>query len=191
MPWVFYDEDTMKRIRAVICILMMALIPGLSVSGNDLPAEKVERVRTGMTIFGAILGLGIGSVLNPSPLGIPLSSALRIVIPVAATAAATGALASRWIAEMTLVRRPSLILSPFLGAGLGAAGSAVVGAISFALAAAIAIPTVEAPEGWWGRFNYPQAVGIMGFLAGGFWGGLLEIPLGALSVPIISLYMGF
>jgi len=31
----------------------------------------------------------------------------------------------------------------------------------------------------------------MGFLAGGFWGGLLEIPLGALSVPIISLYMGF
>jgi len=190
MPWVFYDEDTMKRIRAVICILMMALIPGLSVSGNDLPAEKVERVRTGMTIFGAILGLGIGSVLNPSPPGIPLSSALRIVIPVAATAAATGALASRWIAEMTLVRRPSLILSPFLGAGLGAAGSAVVGAISFALAAAIAIPTVEAPEGWWGRFNYPQAVG-MGFLAGGFWGGLLGIPLGALSVPIISLYMGF
>lgn len=158
MPWVFYDEDTMKRIRAVICILMMALIPGLSVSGNDLPAEKVERVRTGMTIFGAILGLGIGSVLNPSPPGIPLSSALRIVIPVAATAAATGALASRWIAEMTLVRRPSLILSPFLGAGLGAAGSAVVGAISFALAAAIAIPTVEAPEGYWGSsFNYPQA----------------------------------
>lgn len=190
MPWVFYDEDTMKRIRAVICVLMMALIPGLSVSGNDLPAEKVERVRTGMTIFGAILGLGIGSVLNPSPPGIPLSSALRIVIPVAATAAATGALASRWIAEVILRRRPSILLSPFLGAGLGAAGSAVVGGISFALAAAIAIPTVEVPAGYWGSLNYPQAVG-MGFLAGGFWGGLLGIPLGALSVPIISLYMGF
>jgi len=38
--------------------------------------------------------------------------------------------------------------------------------------------------------NYPQAVG-MGFLAGAFWGGLLGIPLGAVAVPIISLYMGF
>ena len=180
----------MKRIRAVICILMMALIPGASVAGEDLPAKKVEVVRTGMTIFGAVLGLGIGAVLNPSPPGTPLSTSLLIVVPVAAMAATTGALASRWIAEVTLALRPSLLSSPFVGAGLGLAGCAVAGGISFALAFAIAIPTVEAPEGYWGPFNYPQAVG-MSLLAGAFWGGLLGIPLGALAVPIISVYVGF
>ena len=180
----------MRRIRTVICILMMALVPGASVVGDDLPAKKVEVVRSGMTIFGALLGLGIGAVLNPSPPETPLSISLLTTIPVAAMAATTGALAGRWIAEVTLALRPSLLASPFLGAGLGLAGCAVAGGISFALAVAIAIPTVEAPEGYWGRFNYPQAVG-MGLLAGAVWGGLLGIPLGALAVPIIAIYVGF
>lgn len=181
----------MKRIRTVIAVLLMALIPGgSSVVGNDLPAKKLKAVRTGMTVFGAILGLGIGAVLNPSPPDTPLSTSLFIVIPVAAVTAVAGALASRWIARVTLALRPSLWLSPFLGAGLGLAGSAVVGGISFALACVIAIPTVEAPAGYWGPFSYPQAVG-MSLLGGAFWGGLLGIPIGAVAVPIISFYVSF
>jgi len=49
---------------------------------------------------------------------------------------------------------------------------------------------VEVDPGYWGPFNYPQAVG-MGFLAGAFWGGLLGIPVGAVAVPLISIYMAF
>ncbi|MCK4599664.1 hypothetical protein KAU37_07615 [Candidatus Bipolaricaulota bacterium] len=182
----------MKRIRMLICLLMVALVPGLSVIGNDLPADKVERVRTGTTLLGAVLGLGggIATGLGLVPAGTPLSESLLVAIPVAAMATVTGALASRWIAEMALVRQPSLLASPFLGAGLGLVGCAVAGGISFALAAAIAIPTVAAPEGYWGVFNYPQAVG-MGFLAGALWMGLAGIPIGGVIVPIISLYMGF
>lgn len=182
----------MKRIRVLICFLMVILVPGLSVIGNGLPADKVERVRTGMTLLGAVLGFGggIATGLGLVPAGIPLSESLLVAIPVAAMATVTGALASRWIAEMTLVRQPSLLASPFLGAGLGFVGCAVAGGLSFALAAAIAIPTVTAPEGYWGVFNYPQAVG-MGFLAGAFWMGLAGIPIGGVIVPIISLYVGF
>jgi hypothetical protein len=176
----------------LICLLMVALVPGLSVVGDDLPADKVERVRTGMTLLGAVLGLGggIASGLGLVPSGTPLSDSLLVAIPVAAMATVTGALAIRWIAEVTLARQPSRLQSPFLGAGLGLAGCAVAGGISFALAVAIAIPTIAAPEGYWGSFNYPQAVG-MGFLAGAFWMGLAGIPAGAVAVPIISLYMGF
>ncbi len=176
----------------LICFLMVVLVPGLSVIGNDLPADKVERVRTGMTLLGAVLGLGGGMAtgLGLVPAGTPLSESLLVAIPVAAVAAVTGALASRWIAEMTLVRQPSLLASPFLGAGLGFVGCAVAGGISFAVAFAIAMPTVAAPEGYWGQFNYPQGIG-MGFLAGAFWMGLAGIPIGGVIVPIISLYVGF
>jgi hypothetical protein len=176
----------------LICFLMVVLVPGVSVIGNDLPADKVERVRTGMTLLGAIFGFGggIATGLSLVPAGTPISESFLVAIPVAAVAMVTGALASRWIAEMTLARQPSLLFSPLLGAGLGFAGCAVVGGITFALAAAIAIPTVAAPEGYWGIFNYPQAVG-MGFLAGAFWMGLAGIPIGGVIVPIISLYVGF
>jgi len=94
------------------------------------------------------------------------------------------------VADVTLAMEPSLLISPVLGAGLGAAAIAFVGGVSFSLAAAIGIPTLDVPEGWWGSFNYPQAVG-MGFIAGAFWGGLLGVPIGAVTVPIISVYMGF
>ena len=185
-----YDERAMKRLRFVICILLATLIACLPVLGNDLPADKVELVRTGMTLFGAVLGLGIGPFLNPSPEGTPWSDLLLVSIPVAAAATATGALAGRWVADVTLAMEPSLLISPVLGAGLGAAAIAFVGGVSFSLAAAIGIPTLDVPEGWWGSFNYPQAVG-MGFIAGAFWGGLLGVPIGAVTVPIISVYMGF
>jgi hypothetical protein len=179
----------MKQIRTAVCILMATLIPGLSVVGNDLPADKVERVRTGMTICGAVLGLGIGipSVLDLIPKDTPLSQTLLVAIPVVATTMITGALASRWVADTTLELQPALLLSPIVGAGLGMIGSAVAGGISFALAFAIAVPVVEVSTG---DFDYLQSIG-MGFLAGAVWGGIAGIPAGAVAVPIISLYMGF
>ena len=180
----------MKKLRFVICILLATLIACLPVLGNDVPPEKEEIVRTGMTLFGAVLGLGIGPFLNPSPEGTPFSDLLLVSIPAAAAATATGALAGRWIADVTLAMEPSLLLSPALGAGLGAVATAFVGGVSFSLAFAIAIPILDVREGYWGPFNYPQAVG-MSFLAGAFWGGLAGIPIGAVTVPIISLYMGF
>jgi len=180
----------MKRIRVVLCILLVVIILGMPVFGNDLSPEKEEIVRTGMTLFGAVLGLGIGPFLNPSPEGTPWSDLLLISIPAAAAATATGALAGRWVADVTLAKEPSLLFSPVLGAGLGAVATAFVGGVSFSLAFAIAIPTLDVREGYWGPFNYPQAVG-MSFLAGAFWGGLLGVPIGAVTVPIISVYMGF
>lgn len=180
----------MKYLRFVICILLASLITCLPVLANDLPPDKAGLVRTGMTLFGAALGLGIGPFLNPSPEGTPWSDLLLISIPAAAAATATGALVGRWIAEVTLAQEPSLWFSPILGAGLGAVGTAFVGGVSFSLAFAIGIPTLDVPEGWWGPFDYPQAVG-MSFIAGAFWGGLLGVPIGAVTVPIISVYMGF
>jgi len=180
----------MKHLRFVICILLATLIVCLPVLGNDLASDKEELVRTGMTLFGAVLGLGIGPFLNPSPEGTPWSDLLLISIPAAAAATATGALVGRWIAEVTLAQEPSLWFSPILGAGLGAVGTAFVGGVSFSLAFAIGIPTLDVPEGYWGPFDYPQAVG-MSFIAGAFWGGLLGVPIGAVTVPIISVYMGF
>ena len=177
----------------MICILLVALLPSLSFAGNDLPAEKVELVRTGMTLSGAALGLGFGIAialsLSLDANDTPLSTTLLLVIPVAAAAAATAAIAGRWVAEATLARSPSPLLSPIVGAGLGMLGGAFVGGISFSLAFAIAIPSLDVPAGYWG-FDYPQAVG-MAVVAGAFWGGLAGIPIGAVSVPIISLYMGF
>ena len=180
----------MKSLRVVICLLLASLIACFPVLASDVPPEKEEFVRTGMTLFGAVLGLGIGPFLNPSPEGTPWSDLLLISIPAAAAATATGALVGRWIADVTLAREPSLLFSPILGAGLGAVGTAFVGGVSFSLAFAIGIPTLDVPEGWWGPFNYPQAVG-MSFIAGAFWGGLLGVPIGAVTVPIISVYMGF
>lgn len=180
----------MKRMREVVCLLLVVLMLGMSIHASDVPPDKEEIVRTGMTLFGAVLGLGIGPFLNPSPEGTPWSDLLLISIPAAAAATAAGALVGRWIAEVTLAREPSLLFSPILGAGLGAAGTAFVGGVSFSLAFAIGIPTLDVPEGYWGPFDYPQAMG-MSFIAGAFWGGLLGVPIGAVTVPIISLYMGF
>lgn len=183
----------MKSMRVALCALLTALIPGLTVVGDTLPADKVSRVQTGMTVGGALLGLGIAGATAFSlvPDGTALADRLLVTIPVAGVAGAAGAFVGRWIADTALKLRPSRLYSPLLGVGLGLIGGAVIGGIGFALSVGIAIPTVDAPPGYWGRdFTYPQAVG-MGFVAGAFWGGLIGIPVGAIAVPIISIYLGF
>jgi len=188
----FYDENTMKLLRSMLCIILAALMPALPAIGEDLQPSKADAVRTWMTVGSSLLSLGVvgSTAFFICPEGTPLSDLLLVAIPVAGVAAAAGAMAGRWIADTTIRMKPSHLLSPLLGAGLGALAGVVVGGISFALTAAIAIPIVDAPPGYWGRFDYPQTVG-MGLLAGAFWGGLSGIPAGAVAVPIISFYMGF
>jgi hypothetical protein len=148
----------MKRTRAMVCTLLAALLPGLSLAGNDLPAEKAEFVRTGMTLSGAALGRAAGTAialsLSLDANATPLSTTLLLAISVAAVA-----IAGRCIAEVALADSPSLLFSPIEDAGLGLRGGAFVGGISFSLAFAIAIPTRDVPEGYWG-FDHPKAVGM-------------------------------
>ena len=94
------------------------------------------------------------------------------------------------MAEVALRHQPSPLFSIIEGAGLGLVSGAFVGAIVFPLNFAIAYPILEVPEGYWGRFGYPQAVG-MAFLAGGLWGGFYGLSVGAVALPLISWYMGF
>ena len=182
----------MKHKHRLIRAMAAALIPGSSRAASDLPSDRVRRVRITAIVCGALIGLGSGisTGLGLLPHGTPLADSILVFIPVTIIGIITGALASRWIAVVALVASPSMLLSPFLGAWLGFLGSAVAGGISFAVAFLAAIPAVTVPDGYWGRFNYPQAVG-MGFLAGAVWGGIFGIPAGVLTVPIISLYMGF
>ena len=69
----------MKRLRFAVCIVLATLIACLPVFGNDLPDDKVESGRTGMTLFGAELGLGIGPFLNPSAEGASFGSLQSLV----------------------------------------------------------------------------------------------------------------
>ena len=180
----------MKHKHRLVRAMAAALIPGSSRIPSDLPSDRVRRVRTVTIICGALFGLGAGisTALGLVPHGTPLSDSILVLIPVTIISIITSALASRWIAEVALAFRPSMRLSPFLGAWLGFIGSAIAGGISFAVAFLAAIPTVTVPDGYWGRFNYPQAVG-MGFLAGAFWVGLAGIPIGAIVVPVIVAYV--
>jgi len=185
-----YDERIMKRaIVKGFCLLMVATLTSLPVSGTDLPEDKVEQVRTWMTIGGAVLGLGIGiaGTLDLIPEDTPLSDSLLVIVPGAAVTAATAALAGRWIAETALALRPTLVFSPLIGAGLGMLGGAFSGAVSFSLAMAIAIPAVDVSVG---EFTYLKAIG-MAALGGALWGGILGVPAGAVAVPIISLVLNF
>ncbi len=171
------------------CLLMVATLIALPASGTDLSADKVEHVRTWMTVGGAVLGLGIGiaGTLDLIPQDTPLSDSLLVIVPGTAVTAATAALAGRWIAERALSLRPTLAFSPLVGAGLGMLGGAFSGAVSFSLAMAIAIPAVDVSVG---EFTYLQAIG-MAALGGALWGGIFGIPAGAVSVPIVSVYLGF
>ena len=180
----------MKRaINKGLCLLTAATFLVLPVCGSDLPEDKAERVRTWMTIGGAVLGLGIGvaGTLDLIPQDTPLSDSLLVIVPGAAATAATAALAGRWIAETTLALRPTLAFSPLVGAGLGMLGGAFSGGVSFALAMAIAIPATDVSVG---DFGYLQAIG-MAALGGALWGGIAGVPTGAVTVPIVSLVMGF
>jgi len=185
-----YDERIMERaIVKGVCLLMVATLTLLPVSGTDLPEDKVEQVRTWMTIAGAALGLGIGigGSLDLVPQETPLSDSLLVVIPTVAASAATSALAGRWIAETALALRPTLVFSPLVGAGLGMVGGVLSGAVSFSLAMAIAIPVVDVSVG---EFSYLQAIG-MAALGGALWGGIFGVPAGAVAVPIVSLVLNF
>ena len=182
----------MKLLRNAICLILSVLIPAVPAIGDGLQQSKADAVRTWMTIGSSLLSLGIAgsTAFFVCPEGTPLSDLLLVAIPVSGVAAAAGAMAGWWIADTALSIKPSGLQSLLIGAGLGALAGAAAGGISFSLTAAIAIPIVDAPPGYWGRFDYLQAVGL-GLLAGAFWGGIFGIPAGGVAVPLISFYMGF
>ncbi len=184
----------MKRLGVVACVLLALWIPTIPVLSSELDVDRAEIVRTGMTIAGAAAGLfagasvGIGFSLDT--IDTPLSNTLLLTIPVAAAGAATAALAGRWMADVALRHQPSPLFSIIEGAGLGLVCGAIVGGIVFPLNFVIAHPLLEVPEGYWGRFDYPQTVG-MAVLAGGFWGGFFGAIAGAVALPVVSLIMNF
>ena len=181
----------MRRLSLALCALLLAA-PATTVIANDM--DRAEHVRTGLTVAGAAAGLAAGASVgigfSASAIDTPLSDALLLTIPVAAAGAAVGALAGRWIAGVILRRQPTPLPALLGGAGLGLVGGAFVGGIVFPLNFAIAYRLLDVPEGFWGRFDYPQAVG-MAVVSGGFWGGFFGACAGAVAVPIVSLYMGF
>ena len=183
----------MKRMGALLCILLTLSISASPLFGEE-PVDRSELVRTGMTIASAALGLAAGTAIGLSfsldAIDTPLSNTLLLTIPVAAAGAAAGALVGRWMADVAFRHQPSPLFSIIEGAGLGLVSGAIVGGITFSLNFAIAFHILEVPEGYWGRFDYPQAVG-MAVLAGAFWGGFFGMMAGAVAVPLISLYMGF
>jgi hypothetical protein len=184
----------MKRFRAVGCVLLILSIPVVPVLGQDVDLEKAEVVRTGMTLAGAAAGLAAGASIgigfSLDAIDTPLSNTLLLTIPVAAAGATAGALAGRWIADVALRHQPSPLFAVIEGAGLGLVGGAFVGGIVFPLNFVIAYRLLEVPEGYWGRFDYPQTLGLA-VLAGAFWGGFFGLLGGTVAVPLISLYMGF
>ena len=183
----------MRRFAGLLCTLLL-MLPSLALSGEPIDADRAEIVRTGMTIAGAAAGLTAGALIGVGfsldAIDTPLSNALRLTIPAAAAGLATGAIAGRWIADVALRHAPSPLFAVIEGAGLGLLGGAFVGAITFSLNFVIAHRLLEVPEGYWGRFDVPQALG-MSVVAGGFWGGFWGLLGGAVTLPILSLVMGF
>jgi hypothetical protein len=184
----------MKRLGVVACVLLTLWIPTIPILSSELDADRAEVVRTGMTIAGAAAGVAAGASIgigfSLDAIDTPLSNALLLTIPVAAVGAATGALAGRWMANVALRHQPSFLWSILEGAGLGLVAGAFVGGITFPLNFVIAHPILEVPEGYWGRFDYPQTIG-MAVLAGGFWGGFFGMMAGAIALPVVSLIMDF
>jgi hypothetical protein len=184
----------MKRFGVCLCVLLILSASTLPLLGDEVDPDRAEFVRTGVTIAGAAAGLAAGASIGISfsmdAIETPLSSALLLTIPVAAAGAAAGALAGRWMADVALRHQPSPLFAILEGAGLGLVSGAFVGAIVFPLNFIIAHPLLEVPEGYWGRFDYPQTLGLA-VLAGSFWGGFFGMMGGAVALPIISLVMGF
>ena len=183
--------------RVVLCLTFCLTVASTSATGSNMnanmPAVRENQVRTALTIIGAVAGLGIGifgsiSFLSYSPLALSLADRLYVAVPTTLAFAVTSTLAARWIANRSLSFKPSLLLSPLLGAGLGAAGCGFVGAISFPVlvtlgtSARIGVSSGSV-EGIW--------VAGMGIFAGALWGAIAGVPLGAVSVPLVSLYMRF
>ena len=185
--------DAMKRVGALLCILLALSSSAAPLFGAEL-TDRAEPVRAGMTIAvaaaGLVAGASIGIGFSLDAIDTPLSNTLLLTIPVAAVGAATGALAGRWMADIALRHQPSPLFSIIEGAGLGLVSGAFVGGIVFPLNFAIAYPLLEVPDGYWGRFNYPQTIG-MAVLAGAFWGGFFGLLAGAIALPVVSLIMDF
>ena len=190
---MWHRARDMKHLCVVLCILLTLWMSTMSLFGAE-PVDKAEVVRVGMAIAGAVAGLAAGANIalgfSLDAIDTPLSNTLLLTIPVAAAGSAVGALAGRWMADVALDHEPSPLFSIIEGAGLGLVSGALVGAVTFSLNFVIAFPVLEVPEGYWGRFDYPQTVGLA-VLSGAVWGGLFAIPIGAVTIPLISLYMGF
>ena len=191
--WRHGSRD-MKRLGAFACVFLMLLASTLPLLGDELDSDRAEVVRVGMTIVGAGIGLAAGSAVgigfSLDAIDTPLSNTLLLTIPVAAAGAAAGALVGRWMADVALRHQPSPLFSVIEGAGLGLVCGAIVGGIVFPLNFVIAYPLLEVPEGYWGRVDYPQTIGLA-VLAGTVWGGFFGMLAGAVAVPLISLVMGF
>lgn len=73
----------MEFFRLISCLLVTALLPGLSILGGEIPLDKVERVRTDMALLGAAMGMGTAITVSFGllPLGTPLSDSLLVAIP--------------------------------------------------------------------------------------------------------------
>ncbi len=181
-------------IRAGVCVAVTLLVLALPLFGQDVDPADAEALRTGMTMAGAGIGLAVGSAIaigfSLDAIDTPGSNTLLLTIPVAAAGAATGALAGRWMADITLRRPPSPLFAIVEGAGLGLASGAFVGAVTFTLNYLIAHELLEVPAGYWGRYDDLPTMGLA-VVAGGFWGGLWGMLGGAVALPIISLLMGF
>ena len=190
----WHAASAMKQIRMCGCAVCIMLAIGLPTFGQDLDPADAEWVRTGMTIAvagaGLATGIAMGIGFSLDAIDTPLSDTLRLTIPVAAAGAAAGAFAGHWIAEVVLKHQPSPLFSVIEGAGLGCVAGACVGAVTFTLHFVLAYPILEVPEGYWGRFDYPQTVGLA-IVAGGFWGGFIGMIAGAAALPVVSLLMGF
>ena len=181
----------MKRIGRIFCVLLLVL-PSMTAFGDEEDAQRAEAVRAGITIAGAAAGLAAGATIGIAfsldAIDTPLLNALLLTVPVSAAGAATGTLVGRWIADIVLRNPPSPLFAVLEGAGLGLVGGAVIGAVTFTLNFAIAYAVLDVPEGYWGRFDVPQAAG-MAVLAGGFWGGLFGMVVGAIVLPVVAWLM--
>ncbi len=110
------------------------------------------------------------SFVGYSPNDLTIADKLFVIIPTTIVFAWSSALAGWWIADQTLAIEPSLLISPLVGAGLGAAACAFVGGVSFpvliatgtserigvsagSLAGIGPIPLAIVAGGFLGRFN--------------------------------------
>jgi len=155
-------------------------------------ADREAQVRTALTLIGAAAGLGSGiylsiSFLSYSPHTLSLVDMLYVAVPTTLAFTVTSTLAGRWLANRSLSLKPSLLLLPLVGAGLGALACSFVGAVSFPI---LGILGTSARIGVSSGVEGLAMVG-MGVLAGAFWGAVTGVPLGAVTVPLVSLYMGF
>lgn len=183
----------MRHLRSGFCLLLVIILVGMSVFGGEVQVNKERWVRVGMTVGSALAGFGVGvygslDFLKYSPYDLSLSDTLYVTIPTTIAFTCTSALAGWWVANRALALKRSFLFSVLLGAGLGAAACAFVGGVSFPVlmglgtSARIGVST--------GSLRGAGSI-LLAVPAGAFWGALAGIPIGAVTVPIISLYMGF